>query len=453
MESDRLLNNYSSMETSGKGTGGTAGVVNPDSVSVTAASAARDFDVLVYGIGYTGDKVVQQLIQRSKDEKLNLRLAISARNSKKVADYRAWLDVQVEGTGITVHSEVISLGGGAPAEGSSLLEGEATNKSLFDLCAKCHVCINTAGPYRDQCGEVVVRTCIRAGTHYVDTNGEPDFTSLMARKYWTEAKEKKVLLVYSAGFDSVPVDMGCYKIQQEALATEDKLVSISAFVNMIGKPSISHGTTRTLVEAMAGATLKYPDGPVDQPIPSAAPKLSSGFKTKKSPVTNNEVKLRMVPDANNVMWSYKLHNNGSTEGFEYAQYVDLGGEQVENQFGSCFMCCLGTCMVFKCIKCACCRSCLLSLHGDENCGPEDDDAKVTSVDFAFEAKYASGATKLYEASCDEMYVLTAQAVAEAALCLRYDSELPMTGGHSAPAAALGTPYLKRLEDHKFLRFK
>ena len=38
----------------------------------------------------------------------------------------------------------------------------------------------------------------------------------------------------------------------------------------------------------------------------------------------------MVPDANNVMWSYKLHNNGSTEGFEYAQYVDLGGEQVSD---------------------------------------------------------------------------------------------------------------------------
>ena len=47
--------------------------------------------------------------------------------------------------------------------------------------------------------------------------------------------------------------MGCYKIQQEALAAEDKLVSISAFVNMIGKPSISHGTTRTLVEAMVCA--------------------------------------------------------------------------------------------------------------------------------------------------------------------------------------------------------
>ena len=39
------------METSGTGTGGAGGVVNPDSVNVTAASAARDFDVLVYGIG------------------------------------------------------------------------------------------------------------------------------------------------------------------------------------------------------------------------------------------------------------------------------------------------------------------------------------------------------------------------------------------------------------------
>lgn len=273
----------------------------------------------------------------------------------------------------------------------------------------------------------------------------------MAWKYWDDAKAQKVLLVYSAGFDSVPVDMGCYKIQQDSLARDDKLTGISAFMSMQGKPSISHGTARTLVEAMGGATLKYPDGPVDQPIPSAAPKLSS--VTKKSPVTNNKVKLRMVPDANNVMWSYKLHNNGSTEGFEYAQYVDLGADQVEDQFGCCFMCCLGTCLTMGCLKCACCRRCLLLLHGPENCGPEDDDAKVTHVDFAFEAKYASGATKVFEATCDEMYVFTAQAVAEAALCLRYDSDLPMGGGHSAPAAALGTPYLNRLEEHKFLRFK
>eukprot|EP00658_Telonema_sp_P-2_P035595 TRINITY_DN25854_c0_g1_i4.p1 TRINITY_DN25854_c0_g1~~TRINITY_DN25854_c0_g1_i4.p1 ORF type:complete len:304 (-),score=52.57 TRINITY_DN25854_c0_g1_i4:251-1162(-) len=296
------------------------------------------------------------------------------------------------------------------------------------------------------------RSCIRAGTHYADCNGEPDYTSLMARKYWKEARAKNVVLVYSAGFDSVPVDMGCFKLQQES---ETGLSGIQGFVKMVGRPEISHGTTKTLVEAMGAATLRVPDGPDDQPIPSDAPRLN--LFTSKEHVSEvpgvGRVKLRMKPDANNVLWSYKLQHDGSLEGFEYAQYVCLEGDQVEDNFGGCFYCCLGLCMCMGCIKCGCGRSCLECLHGPEGSGPPDQQAGETSVEFTFEARGKDGSSRVLVGKTDEMYAFTAQSLAEAGLCLRYDQDLiPMKGGHATPAAALGAPYLTRLVKHGFMKF-
>eukprot|EP00656_Telonema_subtile_P043610 TRINITY_DN49957_c0_g1_i1.p1 TRINITY_DN49957_c0_g1~~TRINITY_DN49957_c0_g1_i1.p1 ORF type:complete len:465 (+),score=108.48 TRINITY_DN49957_c0_g1_i1:142-1536(+) len=441
----RPRNLYRSMESSGTAS---SGAVNVESITPVTD---RDFDLLVYGIGYTGKQVCEQLIKRSKKDNLNLRLAIAARNKQKLDAYQTELD-GLAGDSVTISTFVISLEGDIPKEDSGLLQSASSNQSLVDLLGRCHVCIDTAGPYR-HCGEVVVRSCIRACTHYVDCNGEPDYSSLMARKYWNEAASRNVLFVYSAGFDSVPVDMGCFKMQQEA---QEKIVGIQAFVNFTGKPETSHGTTKTLMEAMAGAVLEVPDGPAEQPIPSAAPRLKL-FKSKEH-VSDVEgvgrVKLRMVPDANNVLWSHKLNHNGSAEGFEYAQYVCLDGDQVEANFGKCFFCCLGLCFTCGCIKCACCRGCLESMHGEEGTGPSDENVSATHVDVTFQSRSESGATSVIKMQTDEMYVFTAQALAEAGLCLRYDQEaLPKKGAHGTPGALLGAPYLDRLVGNQIIRFK
>lgn len=72
----------------------------------------------------------------------------------------------------------------------------------------------------------------------------------------------------------------------------------------------------------------------------------------------------------------------------------------------------------------------------------------------FEATTADQEKHLIKAKTTEMYVFTAQAMAEAALCLRYDiDQLPMKGGHATPAAALGLPYLNRLENNKIMIFE
>ena len=110
-------------------------------------------------------------------------------------------------------------------------------------------------------------------------------------------------------------------------------------------------------------------------------------------------------------------------------------------------------MCAGCIKCGCGRSCLECLHGDEGTGPAEADVQSTHVDFTFQSTDADGAHSVLRARTDEMYLFTAQALAEAGLCLRYDYEsLPMKGGHATPAAALGSPYLSRLVNNKFIEF-
>lgn len=76
-------------------------------------SVSREFDVLVYGIGYTGQQVCQQLIDRSKADKLQLRLAIAARNQEKLAKLEQELSARTDET-VSVSTFAIPLGDSEP---------------------------------------------------------------------------------------------------------------------------------------------------------------------------------------------------------------------------------------------------------------------------------------------------------------------------------------------------
>ncbi|CAO3581242.1 unnamed protein product [Absidia cylindrospora] len=79
----------------------------------------------------------------------------------------------------------------------------------------CHstVLINAVGPFRFM-GEYVVQSCVEQQCHYVDVTGEPEFVERMQRTYHKQAVDKKVTVVHSCGFDSVPTDMGVLWIKQ-----------------------------------------------------------------------------------------------------------------------------------------------------------------------------------------------------------------------------------------------
>ena len=73
------------------------------------------------------------------------------------------------------------------------------------------VLITTVGPFIER-GTNVLKACIEEGTHYVDSTGEYPWVRQMIKEYDQQAKEKGVIAVPMCGFDSVPSDLGTFKV-------------------------------------------------------------------------------------------------------------------------------------------------------------------------------------------------------------------------------------------------
>lgn len=63
-------------------------------------------------------------------------------------------------------------------------------------------------------GTPLVEACIRQKTHYVDTTGEHPWIKRIIDTLDDKAKENKVVIVPTCGFDSVPSDLGVYMLSE-----------------------------------------------------------------------------------------------------------------------------------------------------------------------------------------------------------------------------------------------
>ena len=90
-------------------------------------------------------------------------------------------------------------------------------QALTAMCAQAKVIISTVGPYALY-GEPLVKVCAETGTDYCDLTGEPQWIKKMLDKYETLAQQQGARIVHTAGFDSIPSDLGVWTLQQQALA-------------------------------------------------------------------------------------------------------------------------------------------------------------------------------------------------------------------------------------------
>ena len=60
------------------------------------------------------------------------------------------------------------------------------DESLERMAAQTRVLLTTVGPFIDY-GEPVVRACVKQGTDYIDSTGEPNFLNLLLGRYAEEA--------------------------------------------------------------------------------------------------------------------------------------------------------------------------------------------------------------------------------------------------------------------------
>ncbi|CAE7928475.1 unnamed protein product [Symbiodinium necroappetens] len=86
--------------------------------------------------------------------------------------------------------------------------------SLEEVARQCIVLVAAAGPF-SQCGEMVLRACVKNHTHYVDITGETIWMHDMLDRYHEEARQKGLLLVQAAAQVCAIDDINCYLLAKK----------------------------------------------------------------------------------------------------------------------------------------------------------------------------------------------------------------------------------------------
>ena len=155
---------------------------------------AREFDIIVYGAtGYTGRLVAEYLATRAGAPKW----AMAGRSAEKLAQIR---------------DEI-----GAPADTPLVIADASDPASLAAMVARTNVVLTTVGPYQLY-GSALVAACAAHGTDYTDLCGEPGWMREMIDAHDAAAKASGARIVFSAGFDSIPFDLGVQYLQEQAVA-------------------------------------------------------------------------------------------------------------------------------------------------------------------------------------------------------------------------------------------
>ena len=157
---------------------------------------ARELDIVIYGAtGYTGRLVAEYLSQHYADRADAPKWAMAGRSDAKLREVRDLI--------------------GAPASTPLIVADAEDPASLRAMAARTRVVLTTVGPYQLY-GEPLIEACVAEGTDYADLCGEPGWMHQMIEKYDAPATDSGARICFSAGFDSIPFDLGVLMLQNEA---------------------------------------------------------------------------------------------------------------------------------------------------------------------------------------------------------------------------------------------
>lgn len=195
-------------------------------------ATTKPFDIVVHGAtGFTGRLVVEYLLQRYPAGS-GLRWAMGGRSAAKLAAVRDEL--------------------GAPADTPLVVTDTTNTASLQALMDSTRLVLTTVGPYQLY-GNELVAACAAAGVDYVDLCGEPAWMRRMIDAHEATAKASGARIVFSCGFDSIPFDLGVFKLQNEMQARFGHPASrVRGRVRKM-KGTFSGGTAASLKATMAAA--------------------------------------------------------------------------------------------------------------------------------------------------------------------------------------------------------
>ncbi|HEX3617492.1 MAG TPA: saccharopine dehydrogenase NADP-binding domain-containing protein [Solirubrobacteraceae bacterium] len=381
----------------------------------------RDYDIVLYGAsGFVGELTAEYLAEHAPEE---ARIALAGRSAAKLEALRTTLD--------------------RPAWG--LLTADAADAgAIKNLAEAARVVISTVGPYLTY-GEPLVAACAAAGTDYVDLTGESEFVDLMYLRYHAVARESGARLVHSCGFDSIPYDLG-------ALFTVSQIPGVPIALRGFGAASgsISGGTFHSAVGQMG--RLKE-SGRVARQRRSVERNAEDGRVADGRTVTglpgkpHNEALAGgwVVPvptvDPQHVLRSARLNPAYGPE-FSYSHFIVTKRLGTTVGFGA------GVGVVVALAQLAATRKLLLRLKAPGS-GPSAERRAKSHFRVRMVADYGSDSPRSRLITeirgGDPGYGETAKMLAESALALAFDTDLPQRGGGQwTPALALGQPLIDRL---------
>lgn len=381
-------------------------------------SEQREFDIIVYGAtGYTGRLVAEYLTRKS-----GLKWAMAGRSAGKLTEVRDLI--------------------GAPADTPFVIADAADPASLDAMTKRTKVVLTTVGPYQLY-GNELVAACVANGTDYTDLCGEPAWMRQKIDQHDAAAKASGSRIVFSAGFDSIPFDLGVLMLQKHCVDSFGAPAPrVKGRVRAM-KGTFSGGTAASLKATMAAAAkdpavIAYLTNPFS---------LAGGFEGPAQPAGNKPeydaaldswaTSFVMAPiNTKNVHRTNALLGHAFGTNFVYDEMMLTGpgeqGEAMAKHVASTPM--MGGADDPK--------------PGE---GPSKEERETGFYDVLFVAEYPDGRTARLSVKGDKDpgYGSTSKMISETAIAL---CETSGAGGVTTPGAALGEKLVERLEKYAGLQF-
>ena len=386
---------------------------------------AHEFDIVVYGAtGYTGRLVAEYLAEYHDNDGTGPNWAMAGRNRSKLEDVRDLI--------------------GAPDDTPLIVADASDPASLTDMAKRAKVILSTVGPYQLY-GSELVETCAREGTDYADLCGEPGWMRQMIDQNEDLAKASGARICFSAGFDSVPFDLGVFMLQQEAMKRFGKPAPrVKGRVRAM-QGTFSGGTAASLAETIK-SVVKNPEL---IPILQSPFGLTPGFEGPSQPSGlipeyDKELGKWAAPfimaaiNTKNVHRTNFLLDHPYGEDFKYDEMIlTSAGEMGE-----------------KAAKAA--TALLKSPFGTKppkpGEGPTSEERANGFYDILFVGEMPDGQTIHYgvKGKYDPGYGSTSRMLAETGIALFHSDAEP---GIGTPGSFLGEDLVERLREHAELTFE
>lgn len=381
-------------------------------------SEQREFDIIVYGAtGYTGRLVAEYLTGKT-----GLKWAMAGRSADKLAEVRDLI--------------------GAPADTPLVVADAADPASLDAMTKRTKVVLTTVGPYQLY-GNDLVAACVANGTDYTDLCGEPAWMRQKIDAHDAAAKASGARIVFSAGFDSIPFDLGVLMLQKHCVDTFGAPAPrVKGRVRAM-KGTFSGGTAASLKATMAAAAkdpavIAYLTNPFSLAGDHEGPPQPAGNKPEYDEALGSwATSFVMAPiNTKNVHRTNALLGYAFGADFVYDEMMLTGpGEQ-------------GEAMAKHVVSTPMMGGADDPKPGE---GPSKEERETGFYDVLFIAEYPDGRTARLSVKGDKDpgYGSTSKMISETAIAL---CETTGAGGVTTPGAALGEKLVERLEKYAGLQF-